>query len=154
MSETFKKLELTPLNVYKLMKECKKNEMTQNVIKSTFFSKTCGKKAPILEFDKEKILENKDSIRYMFGQLHAVHAKKATMIPSYGLLNYKEENWTDDNMALFSLYYLGTAASVFPEFEKGIHGGVASPIGEYKNLKPTFWPPEPEKNDDNVPGIE
>lgn len=143
--EGVEKLELTPRNVYRIMKECQKTDATKHVIKSNFYSSTAGRKAPILEFDEEKLDEYENTIRYMAGQLMAVHRRKATMIPSYGAMDYKGRDWTNnDNMALFTLYYLATASLVLPSFEKGINDGVASPIGKSIKLRPTFWPPLPE----------
>ena len=139
------KLELAPLNVLRIIKECKKTDATKHVIKSNFYSSTAGKNAPILEFDEEKLDEYENTIRYMAGQLMAVHRRKATMILSYGAMDYKGKDWTNnDTTTLFAFYYLATACPVLPPFKKGINGGVASPIGDYMDLLPTFWPPLPE----------
>lgn len=143
--EGLEKLELTPRNIYRIMQECKKTDATKNVIKTNFYSPDAGKTAPKLEFDKEKLDEYENTIRYMVGQLHAIHTNKETMLPSYGAIDYKGRDWTNrDNLALFGLYYLATASLSMPPFGKGINGGVASPIGYYMNLPPTFWPPEEE----------
>ena len=145
MSEEFEKLELNKLNVLRLMQKCKKTPQTQNVIYARVYSEDSGKQSQVLEFDKEQIDSYRYSIRYLLGQLHAVHTQKETMALSYGLLDYKGNNWTDDQLALWALYYLGIGSAVFPQFEKAVNGGFCSPIGIYKSLKPTFWPPKKDE---------
>lgn len=141
--EGLEKLELTTRNVYRIMQECRVTEATKRVLKANFYVPTAGKKTPTLELDAAKIAEYAKTIGYMLGQLHAVHTHKDSMIPAYGTMNYKGEDWTNkDNLALFSLYYLGTSSLCMPHFEMGKNGGVASPIGNYRILVPTFWPPE------------
>lgn len=143
--EGLEKLELTPRNIYRIMQECKKTDATKHVIKSTFYSPTAGKTAAELEFDKDKLLDYRKTLQYMLGQLHAVHTHKKNLIPSYGAINYKGDDWTKkDNLALFGLFYLATGAMAMPEFEKNKQGGVVSPIGDFIELVPTFWPPEEE----------
>lgn len=143
MSEAFEKLELNKLNVLRLMKECRKTDATVDVISNNFYTGPIKDKAPILDFDKEKLWAKRESIRYLLGQLHAVHAGKETMSLPYALMNYKGDNWTDDNMALYALCYLGTASLTLPFFQP-VRDGVISPIADFKSLKPTFWPPKDE----------
>ena len=141
MSEGFEKLELNKRNVLLLLNKCKKTDATVNVIKCNFYKGEIRSKAPVLEFDKDQLVAHEESIRYLLGQLHAVHTGRKTMSLPYGLMNYKGENWTDDNMALYALYYLGTASFELPLFQE-TPNGAASPISEYKTLQPTFWPPK------------
>lgn len=142
MSGESEKLELTALNVFDVLKKCKKTEETTRYLAADLYSSGAGHKAPVLKFDYYKIEEYSETIKYMLCQLHAVHTGKRFLTPSYGLLNYRGENWTQDSLALFSLYYLGVASGYLPKFDKNIQGGVASPIGEVKSLRPTFWPPK------------
>lgn len=136
------KLELTPRNVYRIMKECQKTDTTKKVVKTNFYTDEAGKEAPLLEFDGEKLVEYMETISYLVGQLHAIHTDKESMIPSYGTMDYKGNDWTkDDNVALFAFFYLATAVGALPRFDKGRNGNVASPIGLF-NIKPTYWPPE------------
>ena len=144
MSEAFEKLELNKLNVLKILKACKKTDATVNVISDNFYDSSLKDKAPILDFDKEKLMAKRESIRYLLGQLHAVHAGKETMSLPYALMNYKGDNWTDDNMVLYALCYLGTASLTLPHFLPTKDGHAVSPISDFKSLKPTFWPPKDE----------
>lgn len=98
-------MELTPRNIYRIMKECKKSDSTKRVITANFYATALRDKAPTLELDKEKLDEYENTIRYMVGQLHAIHTNKETMLPSYGAIDYKGRDWTKgDNMALFSFF--------------------------------------------------
>lgn len=136
------KLELSRRNIYLIMNACKKTDATKKVVKTNFYTVEAGREAPFLEFDREKLNEYGQTIGYLVGQLHAIHTNKETMIPSYGTMDYKGNDWTNgDNMALFSFFYLATATANLPYFDKENKGGVASPIGLFK-FKPTFWPPE------------
>lgn len=142
--EGLEKLELNRRNIYLIMNACRKTDATKNVVKTNFYTEDAGKKAPFLEFDREKLNEYGQTIGYLVGQLHAIHTDKESMIPSYGTMDYKGNDWTEgDNMALFSFFYLSTAVGALPRFDKGRNGNVASPIGLFK-FKPTFWPPEEE----------
>lgn len=89
-------------------------------------------------------MQHRESIRYLLGQLHAVHLNRKTMSVPYGLMNYKGENWTKENVALYALYYLGVASLTLPDFIPA-NGGAVSPIADLKSLKPTFWPPKKEE---------
>lgn len=144
--EGLEKLELTPRNVYRIMKECRATEASKRVMTTNFYSSTAGRTAPKLDLDIEKLDQYSNTIAYLLGQLLAVHLQSETMIPSYGAINYHGLDWTGgDNLALFSLYYLGTASMNMPYFEKGRNGGTTSPIGLTSlRIKPTFWPPEEE----------
>lgn len=119
------KLELTPRNIYRIMQECKATEATRHVIKNNFYSPTARQTAPKLEFDKEKFLDNRSTLPYMLGQLHAVHTHKQNLIPSYGAINYKGDDWANkDNLALFGLFYLATGAMAMPFLKKTSREGL------------------------------
>lgn len=142
VKDTGYELELTKLNVYRLMQECKATENSKNKIRCSFYDEKAGKKMPVLEFDKKGIDNCRETINYMLGQLEAVHKNKQYLSVYYGLSNYHEENWTNEDLALYSLYYLGVASYTLPPFKRSEKGSFFSPIGEFRKLKPTFWPPK------------
>ena len=146
MCDEFEKLELNEENVLRILKDCRKTDATRKVISNNFCSGELRDKYPTLDFDVDKLAEHKKSIRYMLGQLHAVHTHKKSMSIPYGIMNYKGDNWTRNNMALFALYYLGTVSFSLPHFLPG-NGGAVSLIEYQYNLKPTFWPPKEEDDD-------
>lgn len=148
MSDNFEKLELNEENVLRLLKACRKTDSTRKSISNNFYAGDLKSKAPTLEFDVDKVAEHKNSIRYLLGQLHAVHTHKKSMSIPYGIMDYKGNNWTKNNMVLFALYYLGTVSFSLPHFTQG-NGGAVSLIEYQPNLKPTFWPPQKE---DREPG--
>lgn len=149
MSDNFEKLELNEENVLRLLKDCIKTDSTRKSFSDNFYSDKLKSKAPMLEFDIDKIGEHNKSINYLLGQLHAVHTHKETMSISYGIMDYKGNNWTKNNMALFALYYLGTASDNLPYFSQGNGGSLTVLEIQYHRLKPTFWPPQKE---DREPG--
>lgn len=143
MSENFEKLELTPRNVYRIMKCCKKSERSKNVIETNFYAPGVEKKAPKLPFDADQLASWRPSILYLLGQLLPVHKWQATMEPAMASYNYHKKDWTEkDNLALFSLFYLGVATGCMPPFEQNTEGKSVSSIGTAKELKPTFSPSE------------
>lgn len=143
MSENFEKLELTPRNVYRIMKYCKKSEQSKNVIETNFYAPGVEKKAPKLPFDADQLASWRPSILYLLGQLLPVHKWQATMEPTMASYDYHKKIWTEkDNLALFSLFYLGVATGCMPPFEQNTEGKLVSSIGTAKELKPTFSPSE------------
>lgn len=72
-----------------------------------------------MSFDEERLIQNIKIIQYLLGQLYGVHKQKDPLTPGEDIINYKGQKWTDDNRALFALYYLGCAASSFPQFVDG-----------------------------------
>lgn len=143
VSEQFEKLELNTFNVLRLLQECKATDATKNVVSRNFYDDESRGKAPVLELDRDKLMENRETIKYLVGQLHAVHKGLEFMSLPLGLMNYKGDNWTKENMALYALYYLGVSALALPPFVQ-VKGGAVSPISDF-NIKPTFWPPKDEE---------
>ena len=143
VSEPFEKLELNTVNVLRLLQKCKKTAASTNVLRCNFYDTRLRDNAPLLEFDRDQLETHKGSIRYLLGQLHAVHAGRKTMSLPYGLMNYKGDNWTKENVALYALYYLGVSALALPAFVQA-KGGAGSPISKF-NIKPTFWPPKEDQ---------
>ena len=98
-----------------------------------------------MSFDEERLINNLWVIQYLLGQLQGVHKRKDPLTPGEGIINYKGEKWTDDNRALFALYYLGCASSSFPRFIDGKNNAETDSISAFYSvmLKPTFAPSDP-----------
>ena len=140
-----KKLELNKQNVMKVLFDCKANESSQKTQTVSFYSKESSRKAPPILFDVNKVVNHRHIIQYFLGQLQGVHKRKDPLTPGEGIINYKGEKWTDDNRALFALYYLGCAAVSFPKFIDGEKSAETNNITAYYNvmLKPTYSPSDP-----------
>lgn len=106
----------------------------------------------MLEFDGDKLVEHRVGILYLLGQLQVVHTHEKFMRIEDGLMDYKGKIWTKNNMAVFALYYMGTAAGCIPGFarEDGVSYTIIDQEHPWYNtmimgtgrLKPTFWPPK------------
>ena len=141
-----KRLELNKENVMKVLFDCK---VTENSKKTThpisFYSDESSRKAPKMSFDAEKLINHLEIIQYLLGQLQGVHKRKDPLTPGEGIINYKGEKWTDDNRALFALYYLGCASASFPNFVDGKNSAETDNISAFYSvmLKPTYAPSDP-----------
>lgn len=146
------RLELTTENVFKLFNDCLATPESEKIVRSSFYDYSSSRKAPEVPFDVTILFKHKSLIKYYLGQLKGVHDNKIKMIPSDGLFNYKGEKWTNDNRALFSLYYLGVASASFPNFIDGEKYAVTNnlPLFFKAGLKPTLSPNDPNFNIKNA----
>ena len=140
-----KRLELNKQNVMKVLFDCKATESSKKTFDVSFYSNKSSRKAPKISFDEEKLINNIGIVQYLLGQLQGVHKRKDPLTPGEGIINYKGEKWTDDNRALFALYYLGCASSSFPRFIDGKNNAETDNISAFYDvmLKPTFAPSDP-----------
>ena len=143
-----KRLELNKENVMKIMFEMRATPESKRKTESTFYSKSSIRKAPPVLFDSEKIFDYYSTISYLLGQIKGVHEGKVHLTPAEGIFNYKGEKWTDDNRALFALYYLGSVTSTFPRFIDGEKSAMTPPMKSFYegNLIPTFAPSDSRFN--------
>lgn len=141
-----KRLELNKQNVMKILFDCKATENSKKATPITFYSKSSTRKAPPVLFDSEKMFKYYSTISYLLGQIKGVHEKKPFLTPAEGIFNYKGEKWTDDNRALFALYYLGCATTTFPQFIDGEKSAITPPLKSFYegNLVPTYAPSDPK----------
>ena len=139
-------LELNKQNVMKILFDCKVTENSKKITHPiSFYSDKSSRKAPKMSFDEEKLINNLEIIQYLLGQLQGVHKRKDPLTPGEGIINYKGEKWTDDNRALFALYYLGCASASFPDFVDGKNSAETDNISAFYKLmlKPTYAPSDP-----------
>lgn len=140
-----KKLELNKQNVMQILFNCKATPESRKKQAISFYDSSSSRKAPPVLFDMQKVISHYFSIAYLLGQVKGIHEKKNTLTPAEGIFNYKGEKWTDDNRALFALYYLGCAATTFPQFIDGEKSAITPPLEEYYSayLTPTYAPSDP-----------
>ena len=98
-----------------------------------------------MPFDRVRLQEMQGAISYMLGQLMSVHSKDILMTLNEGFRKYTDKNWTENRVALFSLYYLGVSADKLPEFKPSLldKGEFISSINRQASLKPTLSPNDP-----------
>ena len=139
-----KKLELNKENVIELLFKCKATQNSKNVITANFYSRHSTRKSPPIQLDETIVLQHNELILYWMGQIQTLHQQKDKLTPAAGIFNYKGEKWTDDNRALFALYYLSTTSLAIPYFEDGKSCAETPSLKPYYYvLKPTFAPNDP-----------
>lgn len=139
-----KKLELNKQNVMEVLFKYKPTQNSKTIITANFYSKQSTRKAPPIQLDRSMISQYTDLLRYWLGQIQDLHQQKDRLTPAAGIFDYKGKKWTDDNRALFALYYLVTTSIVFPVFEDGPNGAETCSLKPYYQvLKPTFAPNDP-----------
>jgi len=138
-----KRLELNKENVMKVLFDCR---VTPNSTKITtsyiYHHEFSTRKAPQMKLDLDFLYQYQNLIRYWLGQIKDIHHQAFRLTPGAGIINYNGEKWTDDNRALFALYYLATASLSLPCFVDGEKGAETPLLLSYYNrfLKPTFAP--------------
>ena len=139
------RLELNKQNVMKILFECRATDSGPKTFISPFYDKTSSRKAPPVRFDASKLFAYTNLTSYLLGQLKRIHEHKEHMAPEEGILNYNNEKWTDDYRALFALYYLVTADTIFPKFIDGEKDATTPDLTMFYGggLKPTYSPSDP-----------
>jgi len=140
-----KRLELNKQNVMQLLYDCRATPNSTKVTTSNFYHETSSRKSPPMKLDLIQLYKNENLIIYWLGQIKDLHNQAFRLTPAAGILNYKNEKWTDDNRVLFALYYLATASLKLPCFIDGENGAETPILLSYYNrfLKPTFAPSDP-----------
>lgn len=118
-NELLEKLTLSKENILKVLYNCRVTEGTKHPMTFSFYSPTSSRKAPEMVFDYDKLTEYGQYIAYLFNQIYPVHNRQKTFSPGEGILDFSGKKWTDDNKALFALYYLSTASGNIARFEDG-----------------------------------
>lgn len=137
-------LDLNEENIKNLFSYCvaTKDSTPDNIMSTRFIDKTSGFEIPDMFFLTNRIKEKSNSIRYLIGQLKSIHSHDLSMSLSEGFYKYDNSIWTQNKMLLFSLYYMGNAASIFPLFSNSSDGLIAI-LKNYPELKPTLSPNDP-----------
>lgn len=142
------KLELNQKNVMELLFKAKATPQSKKPIESSFYAKDSSRKAPIILLDQDVVFSHYNLICYWLGQIQTIHQQKPTLTPAAGIINYKGQPWTNDNRALFALYYLATSANQLPVFRDGEKHAETRNLSSYYEigLEPTYAPNDPKFN--------
>ena len=137
-------LDLNEESIKKLFTHCTatKDSNPENVISTNFVEKSSGYTIPDMYFLKDRIKNKSNTILYLLGQLKPVHSLSPIMSLSDGFYKYDNTIWTKNKMLLFSLYYMGSAADIFPQFGNSSKGLIAL-LADFPELKPTLSPNDP-----------
>lgn len=139
-------LDLNEENVKKLFTYCLATKQTpkSNIRIFGIFSDNCDVNVPKMPFNNDKLEEKRLVIRYLLGQFKSLHKKDNIMFLSDGFEKYDGTTWTNNKMALFSLYYLGCATQNFPAFwPSEIPNQFSTILKKVPTLQPTLSPNEP-----------
>ena len=91
-------------------------------------------------FYKNNILQNKQSIQYLFGQLAGVHEGKQILTIDEFFKKYTGEQWTSDKSILMNFLYLGRCNKIncILPFNKKNNSAIIE-----QAIKPTLSPKDP-----------
>ena len=145
LSNQFKPQELSEGNVQAIFNRCLPTENTKEVITPTLFPVMLGYKKgteKLIDFDKKSLLENRQNIEYLFGQLQEVHTLqkgRRVNIDDYNT-TYMKQHWTRDKATLLKFLYLGVTSetlAISPFRAKDSTSLISAEI------KPTLSPKDP-----------
>lgn len=108
----FHPIDLTEENVQTYFDKCLATNDTpkEDISRSILFSRTLGYKIEdefVFLFDKNKLLVNKKSINYLFGQLKSFHNKKEEMSIEEAFYDHSGKKWTNHKAYVLELLCLG-----------------------------------------------
>lgn len=141
--KNFLGIELKERSAKALFKKCIPSEETKRVEEALLFTKAFGypKDQDPIYFDTDKLIENKEYIRFLFGQLKEFHNPNGNILKlEDSVYRYDGNIWTTDKETIMKLLYLGVSPSI----------QVISPLKypdhyAYKStsLEPTLTPSDP-----------
>lgn len=139
-------LDLNEENVKQIFTFCMATGETTkaDILSCSFLEKGVSATVPNIAFNRKHLTSKADSIIYILGQLEKVHNHSIDMTLADGFKKYDGTNWTSNKGLLFSLYYLGCASSVLPDFEQSnVRKNIICPLYNMPSLKPTLSPNDP-----------
>lgn len=139
LSNQFKPQELNETNVQAIFNRCLKTDETKEIEYAAPFRKEFGyeKTTAPVHFDQEIIKANKQTIKYLFGQVQIVHRGEFSITEEKAATRYDGTEWTANNGILMMFFHLAVGAHIMGPFIADGHK--ASII----KLNPTLSPKDP-----------
>lgn len=141
----FKPLELNEGNVLAIFNRCLATNSTEEYIKSILETTEHGysQNSPGILFDRKKLLDNLQNIRYLYGQLLTTHKGSNSISTSQThrsnvMTNYSGKTWTTDKSTIMRLFHLGVATGTIYPFSTNGASSFGGPI------IPTLSPDDPK----------
>lgn len=111
-ADGFQPLELNEGEIHAIFNRCLATNDTpkENIHIGILFSRTTGYKPEdeiAFSFDRKKLLANKQTITYLYGQLQSVHSNNAKISVDDAFYNYSGKKWTNHKAYVLELLYLG-----------------------------------------------
>ena len=140
--KSFFPIDLNEGNVQAIFNGCLATENTPEDDEqlSILFQKDFGYEkdsAPIV-FSKSRIIQNKQNILYLLGQLKSVHEHNLRITSTESVYKYNGEKWTTDTATIMKLYHLSEAAKGIGPFVKKYNSA-----NTRSGVKPTLSPKDP-----------
>ena len=110
----FTPTNLNEHNVNKVFKQCLATAQTQKPLPCVLFQKAKGfsqDSRPIF-FDGDIIEAAKPALKYVLGQLKAVHLKESVIAPGSVNKTYLDNDWTSNKNLIIALLHLALAADL------------------------------------------
>lgn len=143
-NEILRKLELSEQTVKELFVSCLRNEKSRSYVNASFYDESSSRKAPIVQFDAPILYKHTALMRYLLGQMSAVHENKGYITPGSGSNSYNGTKWTRDNNVLSALYYMSTASGALKHFVDGEKYAYSNLNHLLAPLAPTYPPSDPK----------
>ena len=134
----FTPLELNEGNVQAIFNRCVSKDYSSEKLFSDIFVPRSELRTVF--FYKNNILQNKQSIQYLFGQLAGVHEGKQILSIDEFFKKYTGEQWTFDKSFLMNFLYLGRCNEIncILPFNKKNDSSIIE-----QAIKPTLSPKDP-----------
>ena len=139
-------IDLNEENIRSIFSDCIATEQTpvEDIISTNFISSDIQTPIPSIQLSRSRLSENGLTMAYLTGQLDNVHSRKLDFHVNDGFKKYDGSYWTQDKMAVFSLYYLSCVIGVLPFFKPSPSlKTFVSFLNENPLLKPTLSPDDP-----------
>ena len=121
--DKFRPLELNERNVQTLFNRClPTDEESKNIFQcyqtQVLIPEITGRTSQIIPLLKEKVDANKETIRYLLGQIESFHSDREVLALQEGFVKYDGTIWTQDYETLFKLYHLALSSNLILDFSK------------------------------------
>ena len=139
-------IDLNEENVRNIFYNCIATEQTpvEDIISTTFIESDIQTPIPSIQLSRITVNNNYLKLLYLVGQLENVHKVNFTFRINDGFKKYDGSYWTQDKMAVLSLYYLSCVTNVLPYFKPSpVLKTFVSDLSENVLLKPTLSPDDP-----------
>lgn len=139
--KSFTPIDLNEENVETIFQRCLATASTTEKQSSALFRAQYGfenTSAPI-SFDRKKILENKEAIKYLYGQLQTIHSGNFTFAPSDLVKKYSSLSWTNNKGILMEFLHLGNSIALYNPFQAD-----SKTTNFIQKIKPTLSPKDPK----------
>lgn len=140
-TETYSHLDLNEKNVNELFSQCLTSSKDYSTIRtSNLFPKRLGYQTDdkAINFDKNKIFENEQRIKFLLGQLQTLHDHKGVLLIGDVTKKYNGTIWTTDTASLMKFLHLCEASSSISPFI------AAKKSATLYTYEPTLSPKDPK----------